>query len=120
MSGGTGKSLALLGIGALLGVLIWMLSPWLTGKAEPWDAEAPIWLVSWLLVAVVGGAIGHVRGICLPVGYALGQMLITAQSAIKGEFGVLGWMFIAAYAAVGACISLMLIGLVEFGRSLIR
>jgi hypothetical protein len=104
------KALALLALGMLLGVTIWLFSPWVTGKSEPWDADAPIWSLSWLAVATLGGLTGHVRGVCLPLGYALGQMLVTVKSAFVGEFGTLGWMFIGGYAAVAIVITLVLIG----------
>ena len=104
------RALALLALGMLLGVAIWLFSPWVTGKSEPWDADAPIWSLSWLLVATLGGLTGHVRGVCLPLGYALGQMLITVNSVFLGEFGALGWMFIGGYAAVAIAVTLVLVG----------
>lgn len=100
----------LLVIGVLSGVAMWVCSPWLTGTSEPWDADAPIWMLSWLLIAIIGGLAGHIRGVCLPFGYALGQMLITIQSVFGGEFGVLGWLFIGGYAAVATLMTLSLIG----------
>ena len=100
----------LLAAGILSGVAIWVCSPWLTGMSEPWDADAPIWLLSWLMVALIGGLVGHIRGVCLPLGYALGQMLITIQSLFVGEFGALGWMFIGGYTAVATLITLLLLG----------
>ena len=104
------KALALLAFGMLLGVAIWLFSPWLTGRIEPWDAHAPIWSLSWLLVAVLGGLTGHVRGACLPLGYALGQMLVTVKSVFIGQFGAMGWMFIGGYAAVAVVATFMLAG----------
>ena len=104
------KALALLAFGMLLGVAIWLFSPWLTGRIEPWDADAPIWSLSWLLVAVLGGLTGHVRGACLPLGYALGQMLVTVKSVFIGQFGGMGWMFIGGYAAFAVAATFMLAG----------
>ena len=104
------KALALLALGMVLGVTIWLFSPWVTGKSEPWDADAPIWSLSWLLVATLGGLTGHARGACLPLGYALGQMLITVKSVFLGEFGALGWMFIGGYAAVAIAVTWVIVG----------
>jgi hypothetical protein len=104
----------------LLGAAIWLLSPWLTGKSEPWDADAPIWSLSWLLVAVLGGLTGHVRGACLPLGYALGQMLITVKSVLIGQFGALGWMFIGGYAAVTIVVTFALVGATALVKRLWR
>lgn len=103
-------------IGVVAGVGMWVCSPWLTGTIEPWDADAPIWMLSWLLIAVIGGLVGHVRGVSLPLGYALGQMLITIQSLFVGEFGALGWLFIGGYAAVATLLTLSLIG----GKALLK
>ena len=105
------NTLVLLATGILAGVGIWIFSPWLTGTIEPWDAETPIWMLSWLPIAVVGGLVGHIRGVCLPLGYALGQMLITIQSVFGGEFGALGWLFIGGHAAVAIFVTLSLIGI---------
>lgn len=109
----------LLGLGVLLGVAIWLFSPWLTGKVEPWDADTPIWLYSWVLVAVSGGLFGHVRGICLPLGYALGQMLVTTKSVFIGEFGALGLMFIGGYAAVAIAVTLTVVGVIALFKRLL-
>lgn len=114
------KALVLLTLGVLSGVAIWLFSPWLTGKIEPWDADAPIWSLSWLLIAGLGGLVGHVRGVCLPLGYALGQMLVTVQSAFSGQFGALGWMFIGGFATVAVFVTLALIGVTAFLKRLWR
>lgn len=113
-------TLVLLAIGILSGVAIWVCSPWLTGTIEPWDADAPIWPLSWLLAASLGGLVGHVRGVCLPLGYALGQMLITIQSVFGGEFGVLGWLFIGGYAALATLMTLSLIGVTALLKKIRR
>jgi hypothetical protein len=112
------KASILLALGVLSGVAIWWVSPWLTGKVEPWDSDAPIWPLSWLLVAILGGLIGHVRGIGLPLGYALGQMLVTIKSVFVGEFGALGWLFIGGYAAVAIVVTLALIGATALAKRL--
>ena len=110
----------LLAIGVLSGVAMWVCSPWLTGKSEPWDADAPIWVFSWLLIAIIGGLVGHIRGVCLPLGYALGQMLITIQSVFGGEFGALGWLFIGGYAAVATLVTMALIGVTALLKKIRR
>lgn len=114
------KAPLLLTIGVLAGVGIWIFSPWLTGTIEPWDADAPIWLFSWVLMAVLGGVVGHVRGVCLPLGYALGQMLVTIQSVFTGEFGALGWLFIGGYAAIATFVTLSLIGVTTLLKKIRR
>jgi hypothetical protein len=46
----TSKSPLLFGLSALLGALIWLLSPVLTGQREAWDAS-PAYYYSALIVA---------------------------------------------------------------------
>jgi len=104
------EPLRLLMIGVFLGVAIWFVSPWLTGKVEPWDADAPIWSLSWLAVAALGALTGRLNGVCLPLGYALGQLLATIQSAFFGPFGALGWLFIGSYATAAVLVTLALVG----------
>lgn len=103
-------------LGAALGAGIWLLSPWLTGAAEPWDANAPIWPLSWLVVAVLGGLSGRLRGVCLPLGYALGQMLVTIRPTVSGEFGFLGWLIIGGFAAVSVAVTLAIAGVTSLLR----
>jgi len=103
-----------------MGATIWIFSPWLTGKIEPWDADQPIWALSWLVVAILGGLPGHVRGVCLPLGYALGQMLVTIKSVFVGQFGALGWIFIGTYAAVAVAVTLALAGVTALLKYLWR
>ena len=108
----------LLSIGAALGIAVWVFSPLITGKVEPWDADAPLWSLSWLIVAVAGGLVGKLRGICLPLGYALGQMAVTIPSAFISQFGVLGWLFIAGYAAAAMLVALALIGIIALIKAI--
>lgn len=102
-------ALLLLVIGAGLGAGVWLFSPWLTGHVEPWDADAPIWPASWLLIAIAGGCTGRLRGLLLVVGYALGQMLITVRPILRSEFGALGWLFILGWMAAALVASLALV-----------
>jgi hypothetical protein len=101
-------ALSLLGVGAALGVAVWMFSPWLTGASEPWDAAFPLWPLSWLTVAIGGALTGRALGVMLPAGYALGQMGATLRAAFSSEFGLLGWLFIVGY-AVAAMLGTLLI-----------
>lgn len=102
------SALALLTAGAALGGAIWVFSPWLTGAKEPWDADVPVWSLSWIAVAFGGGLTGRAVGALLPLGYALGQMLATLGAALKSEFGVLGWLFILGYGVAAILGTLLL------------
>lgn len=106
---------AFLVTGIALGLAVWVLSPWLAGMAEPWDSASPWWTASWPVVALAGGATGRLRGAALPLGYALGQMLATLPAA-GGEFGLLGWLFIGAFALAACLGSLAVAGAVALLR----
>lgn len=116
----TRQALTLLTVGVSLGITIWVCSPWLTGKTEPWDGDTPIWSLSWLSVAVIGGLVGRISGVCLPIGYALGQMLITIPSVLSSEFGALGWWFIGDFAAVAVLVTLSIVAATNLLRYLWR
>lgn len=110
------RTLLFLALGVVLGVAIWVFSPWLTGKVEPWDANTPFWSLSWLVVAVLGAFSGHARGICIPLGYAVGQMLVSIRPAFQGEFGTLGWLFILGHAVAAVIITLTFVGVMALFR----
>ncbi|MEW5976771.1 MAG: hypothetical protein AB1898_13290 [Acidobacteriota bacterium] len=112
------QALAALVVGSLLGMGVWIFSPWLVGVSEPWDADTPFWTLSWLAIALVGGLMGHLRGVWLPLGYALGQIIVTIPLASRSEFGVLGWLFIGGYALAAGLGTLALVGLVTLLRRL--
>ena len=102
-------ALALFAVGAALGGAIWVLSPWLTGAKEPWDADVPVWPLSWIAVAIGGGLTGRALGILLPLGYAAGQMVTTLGAVLKSEFGMLGWLFILGYGVAAMLGTLLLV-----------
>lgn len=101
-------AMLLLASGVALGVGVWVFSPWLTGHVEPWDAERPIWIASWLAIGFVGGCTGRVRGLLLVLGYALGQMLITIKPVLWLEFP-LGWFFILYWMGAALVMALALV-----------
>lgn len=113
------QTLSLLALGMLPGIVIWLFSSWLTGEIEPWDADTPIWTFSWFIVAVLGGLTGHARGVCVPLGYALGQLLVTLKPVFIGEFGVLAWMFIGGYTVVAVTLTLAIVGVTALMKRLL-
>ena len=106
--------------GALFGIGLRPFSPWLTGHAEPWDADLPVWQASWLVVALAGAATGRVAGVLVPLGHAFGQMLVTLPGAWTSAFGLLGWLFIAGHAAAAVSLTVVLVAAVAALRRLRR
>jgi protein-S-isoprenylcysteine O-methyltransferase Ste14 len=105
-----------LGAGLLLGAGFWLLSPALLGHAEPWDAGAPVWTLSWPVIGALGAAAHHWRGAWLPVGYALGQVAAMVRPPWLSEFGALGALFIGAGLAVALAVTLALLGALALWR----
>lgn len=103
-------------VGLLLGAALWLLSPALLGRTEPWDADAPVWSLSWLVVGTIAGAARHGRGLWLPVGYALGQVAVMTPPLWRSEFGALGALFIGAGLAVALTVTLALLGALALWR----
>jgi len=117
------RSVQLLVLGIVLGFAIWILAPLFLGTFEPWDSPLPVWSISWLVMGVLGGLTRRARGLLLPVGYALGQILLTIRSPFRGEFGTLGWLFILWFALLACIAALGTAGLMIVGsrlRDLVR
>lgn len=98
------------GVGVLLGAALWLFSPALLGRAEPWDAAVPVWSLSWPAIGVFGAAARHVRGLLLPLGDAAGQIAATVPQIVRSEFGVLGLAFIGGGLVVALAVTLALLG----------
>ena len=62
-------------VAAGFGAVIWAMSPLITGKLEPWDAESPYYFVSLLVSGVIVGALipKHVWAVLL--GIVIGQSI---------------------------------------------
>lgn len=114
-SGSTSAPWALLGASCAAGLGFWGMSPWLTGTAEPWDGDVLVWMGAWLVAALLGGAIGTSRalwhGICLPLGFAWGQILFTSGPLFRGDWrlAILGWTFVMAYAFVSTVLVIVMV-----------
>jgi len=64
--------------GAALGFGLWLLSPYLTGRAEPWDAPFPFYLPAMLAGGALAGSILPRRTGAFFLGVWLGQVLAIA------------------------------------------
>jgi len=105
-------------VGALLGAALWLFSPAWLGHAEPWDAQAPVWSLSWLGIGALGAAGRHPRGLLLPLGYACGQVAAMLPGLVRSEFGVLGLAFMGAGLLVALAVTLALLGALALWRRL--
>ncbi len=91
-------------IGLALGAAIWVLSGWVTGRQEPWDAPGPYYLAALLGAGVVGGFLvpGHWGEVA--VGVYAGQALVLLGRVLSdtGDGGLwpLGLLVLALYSLV--------------------
>jgi len=92
----------LLGLG--LGAAIWLLSPLVTGRREPWDAEGPYYLAALFGSGILGGLFAPQHWLSAAVGIFGGQTLMLLAGVLtdpsSGGLWPLGLMFLALYSVV--------------------
>ena len=77
-------------ISGILGALIWAFSPYVTGMAEPWDAETPYYFTCLFVAGFITGIIcpRHIWGAFL--GIVIGQLLYMLIFLPLGPLIVIG------------------------------
>jgi protein-S-isoprenylcysteine O-methyltransferase Ste14 len=105
-----------LAAGLLLGAALWLFSSALLGHVEPWDAQMPVWSLSWPVVGALGAAARQPRGLLLPLGYAAGQAAAALPVIVRSEFGVLGLAFLGGGLVVALSVTLALQGVLALWR----
>jgi hypothetical protein len=102
-------------IGVILGASIWLLSPWITGRSEPWDAESGYYPGALLLAGAVGGLLVPMHWSSVTLGIVVGQVLVILGGVLadpaSGGLWPLGLIFLAGYsvlALVGALLGAIL------------
>jgi hypothetical protein len=88
-------------LGLILGAGIWLLSPWLTGRSEPWDAEGAYYAGSLFASGAVGGLLFPQHWPSVTLGVFTGQLLVILGGVLadpaSGALWPLGLVFLAAY-----------------------
>ena len=77
--------------------LIWALSPWLTGHAEPWDADGIYYLAALGVAGLVSGALMPRPLWVQYPGAVLGQLAYEAVFLEVGPLFLLGAAFLLGY-----------------------
>lgn len=102
-------------LGVILGAAIWLLSPWITGRSEPWDTENGYYSGALLATGVLGGLLLPMHWAVLGLGILVGQALVILGGVLaepaSGGLWPLGLVFLAAYsilALVGALVGAVL------------
>ena len=98
-------------IGLATGAAIWWLSPLITGRREPWDAEGAYYAGSLLGAGLLGGVLLPEHWRWLVAGIFVGQVLVLLGGVVgdpsSGGLWPLGVVFLALYsmlAVLGAAL----------------
>jgi hypothetical protein len=116
------KSQLIFGLAVLLGALIWLLSPTLTGHREAWDASASYYLSALIIAGFLPACLRAERFWRVALGAWVGQMLgfvwlllLPSQPGSGANLWPLGLVFLALSsvlslvgAALGAGVHLLL------------
>lgn len=82
------------------GALIWALSPWMSGKKEPWDAENLYYEVALVVAGFLCGVIRPQRWWIHYFGIFFGQLAFMLLFLPTGPLMVLGIGFLAIYSII--------------------
>ena len=82
---------------ALLGAIIWFLSPFITGEVEPWDAFPLFYLVSLSIVGFIAAIPKSASLTSIYVGVIVGQFLYMLVFLPVGPLILIGVFSLALY-----------------------
>jgi hypothetical protein len=92
-------------LGLILGAAIWLLSPWMTGRSEPWDAESGYYPGALLAAGALGGALIPMHWPAVALGIFVGQLLVILGGVLadpaSGGLWPLGVVFLGVYSVLG-------------------
>ena len=96
----TSKSPLLFGLSALLGALIWLLSPVLTGQQEPWDASPSYYYSALVVAGFIPACLSARRFWLWAAGAWVGQLVGFALLIVRygsGPLWLAGLVFLCFY-----------------------
>lgn len=86
-----------LSVAAVLGAVIWAMSPVVTGAVEPWDADSPYYFISLFAAgAFLGGLFPRHVWVVFP-GIVAGQLIYMLAFLPRGPLLPLGILFLVGY-----------------------
>ncbi len=92
-------------LGLALGAAIWWLSPVITGRREPWDAEGGYYPGALLLSGILGGLVMPQHWGSVAIGIYAGQAVVLLGGVVaapaSGGLWPLGLVFLASYSVLG-------------------
>ena len=95
----TSKDYVVYSLAVIAGILIWVLSPTITGQQEPWDSESSYYFVSLFIAGAFCGALHPIKIWRWAVAIYFGQLL-AAMIVAMGPLILLGVFFLAGYTLV--------------------
>jgi hypothetical protein len=91
-------------IGVGLGAAIWLVSPLITGRREPWDAEGGYYPAALLGAGVLGGVLAPRHWLSVALGVFGGQVVVLLGGVMaepaSGGLWPLGVSFLAFYSVL--------------------
>ena len=91
-------------IGAIGGAGVWLLSPLVTGHAEPWDAASGYYSGALFLAGLLGSLAVPTHPVVVVVGIFAGQVLVLMGRVVadpaSGGLWPLGILFLGLYSVV--------------------
>ena len=111
------RAALLIGLG--LGAAIWLMSPLITGRREPWDAEGGYYAGALLVAGGLGGVLAPRHWLTLVLGVFAGQVVVllagvVAEPANAGLWP-LGVLFLAMYSMLALFGAVLGAGMRRFG-----
>jgi hypothetical protein len=92
-------------LGLILGAAIWLLSPWVTGTTEPWDAGGGFYPGALLATGALGGLLLPLHWVSVALGIFIGQLLVIAGGVLadpaSGGLWPLGVVLLSVYTLLG-------------------
>ena len=85
---------------ALVGALIWAISPMVTGHVEPWDADGVYYFAALLLAGLVSGFVSPKSTWTLYLGSIVGQSLYKVLFLPSGQLMAVGLAFLLAWSLI--------------------
>jgi hypothetical protein len=82
---------------AILGAIIWAVSPTITGSIEPWDAGTKYYIISLIMAGIITGIICPRNLLAAYVGILAGQLLYILITGQIGPLFIIGVLFLLVY-----------------------
>ena len=85
---------------AITCALVWIASPWFTGRREPWDADSSFYFAGLMIAGAVAGALTPKPIWALYLGAIAGQLSYQLLFLKVGPLLPLGVLFLVGYCFV--------------------